>query len=51
MNNSKMLEVAVVEQTMQSTQGCEGLLRSKVVPPLQKTPNTWGIQQTKRMLE
>jgi hypothetical protein len=51
MDNSKTLEVAFVEQTMQSTQGCEGLLCSKVVSPLQKIPNTWDIQQTKRMLE
>jgi len=29
MDNSKMLEVAFVEQTMQSTQGCEGFAMLK----------------------
>jgi hypothetical protein len=51
MDNSEMLEVAFVEQTMQSTQGCEGLPCSKVLSTPLNIPNAWGIQQTKQMLE
>jgi hypothetical protein len=51
MDNSEMLEVAFVEQTMQSTQGCEGLATLKSGVTFNEDANAWDIQQTKQMLE
>jgi hypothetical protein len=50
MGNSEMLEVAFVEQTLQSTERCEGFATLNVVSPLMKMPNAWDIQQTKQTL-